>query len=173
MCEVERAVDELQRATARLRDLGRSRPTAKRRVEVEGLLDSKWEGVQVSAARVLGAWGGPESVAALRSWLDRGRANRNWTVTHVAVEALADCVTAEDVGWALDLHSQLFLDGWGITSWQLVIGLPRGPTIEQLQRQARPTSSKRGPAEVALRWIADRDRWLAEHPDVPTWDRVR
>ena len=62
-------VDELQQIQGHLHDLARSKPTVKRRDEVEALLGSKWEGVQVSAAHVLAAWGGPQSVSALRRWL--------------------------------------------------------------------------------------------------------
>ena len=36
-------VDELQRMKAHLGDLARSKPTAKRRSEVEALLRNKWE----------------------------------------------------------------------------------------------------------------------------------
>ena len=53
-CEAVPAMDELQQLSAHLRDLGRDRPTARRRAEVEALLDNKWEGIQVQAAHVLG-----------------------------------------------------------------------------------------------------------------------
>jgi hypothetical protein len=39
---------------ARLRALGRQKPTMERRAEVEALLGHKWEGVQTVAAHVLG-----------------------------------------------------------------------------------------------------------------------
>ena len=149
-------MDELQRIKAHLRDLARNKPTAKRRAEVEALLQNKWQGVQVSAARVLAAWGGPESVSALRRWFAEGGSN-----SHEAVEALGRCVGDDDVEWALDLYFEN--QGSGLLFWPLVIGLPRGPTVTRLRREATQGSPNRDAANIALRWLAERDRWLAEH----------
>lgn len=151
-------MDELQRTKLRLQDLARSRPTAKRRAEVEVLLQSKWTGVQISAAQVLGKWGGPESVLALRRWLDEGGSTAD------AIKALARCVGDADVDWALDIHLQLFSQGSGLMTWPIVIGLPRAATVERLAREAKSGSEHRRAAEVALRWIAQHDEWLAEQP---------
>jgi hypothetical protein len=68
---------------------------------------------------------------------------------------------------ALDLHFHLFSQKWGITSYPLVIGLPRAATVERLVGEAKSGSEHRQAAEVALRWIAENDKWLAEHPSSP------
>jgi HEAT repeat protein len=150
--------DELQRTKTRLENLARNKPTPKSRAEVEALLRSKWTGVQVSAANVLAEWGGPDSVAALRRWLSDGGLVRD------AVKALGRCVSDDDVGWGLDLHFRLFSQGWGLTSWPLVIGLPRATTVERLVSETKGGSEHRRAAEVALRWIAEHDNWLAANP---------
>jgi HEAT repeat protein len=64
-------MDELQELQKRLATLRTLNPTSARRAEVEALLENKWEGVQVSAAQVLGEWDGPDSVPPLRSWLSQ------------------------------------------------------------------------------------------------------
>ena len=154
-------MDELRLAKARLRDLARSKPTAKRRAEVEALLQSKWEGVQVSAANVLAVWGGHESVSALRRWLSEG------TQRDDALEALGKCVGDDDVEWALDRYFKDFADPKQRNArafWPLVVGLPREPTLALLRREAKQGSVNREAASVALKWIKEDDQWLREHP---------
>lgn len=153
-------MDDLQRVEARLRYLRRGKPTAKRRAEVEALLQSKWEGIQVSAAHVLGEWGEEQSVTALRRWLMEGRSNP--TVVDEAAKALGRCVGDGDVEWALDLY--FAQRGWGLSLWPLVIGLPRRSTLMRLKREARDDSPNREAAKIALRWIAGHDHWVAENP---------
>lgn len=88
-----------------IRALGSRPPTPESRRDVEGYLFSKWHGLQIVAGRVLGDWGGPESVAALRAWLQRSYAMRHWhNVRQRASDALARCVSAADADWVLDLH---------------------------------------------------------------------
>jgi hypothetical protein len=88
-----------------IRALGSRPPTAESRREVEGYLFSKWHGLQIVAGRVLGDWGGPESIAALRAWLMRSYAKTHrHNVRQGASDCLARCVTAADADWLLDLH---------------------------------------------------------------------
>jgi hypothetical protein len=62
------------------------------------MLDHKWEGVQTVAARVLGEWGGPKSVAGLRAWLSRLHERPYaWAARGVAAKALAMCVSETDI----------------------------------------------------------------------------
>ena len=84
-------MDELQAIKVHLADLARNKPTTKRRDEVEVLLGHKWTGVQVQAANVLAAWGGPESVSALRRWQGDGRPSP------LAMKLLGRCVGEDDV----------------------------------------------------------------------------
>ena len=90
---------------AELRDLAALKPTPERRARVEALLGNKWEGVQTVAAQVLATWGGSESAAALRAWLaDLHERPYAWAARGVAAKALASCVTAADLSWAIDLY---------------------------------------------------------------------
>ena len=94
---------DLKKICDELRELGSKKVTPVSREKVESALAHKWEGVQVAAAKVLANWGGPESVAALRSWLRRCEEREfGWGVTGVAVQSLAKCVTSADVDWILD-----------------------------------------------------------------------
>jgi len=123
-------MDELQRITARLRDLERSKPTEKRRAEVEALLSNKWEGVQVAAAHVLGTWGGRQSVTALRQWLDQLYSRPvSWDARIEAARSLAKCVDETDVTWALDQYFNLKSDS---------LQYDLRPLIDRLPRRLRP-----------------------------------
>ena len=88
-----------------LRSLGERPPTPELRLEVEGYLSNKWEGIQAVAAQVLGAWGGPESVHVLREFLSRTYNKKySWSIRGVTVDALAKSVDERDVEWVLDLY---------------------------------------------------------------------
>jgi hypothetical protein len=95
-------IDEL---CAQLADLARSRPNRPGRAMAISCLDSKWEGVQVHAGRALGAWGDAESVAALRSWVERClQKEAGWSVLGEAAACMASHVSPQHVQWALDLY---------------------------------------------------------------------
>jgi hypothetical protein len=123
---------------ARLRALGRQKPTTERRAEVEALLEHKWEGVQTVAARVLGEWGGVESVAALRRWLlllcERPH---GWAARGVAASALAMCVTESDISWALDLYFRLEDPLLQYELLSLLTGLPTQETARRLRTEVQ------------------------------------
>jgi HEAT repeat protein len=78
---------------------------------VVAALSSKWEGVQAVAAQVLGSWGDRECVERLREFLEGCFDRRyGWAIRGVVVRSLRRVVTAEDVGWVLDLYFSL--PGW-------------------------------------------------------------
>jgi hypothetical protein len=86
-----------------LRTLGQSVSTPETRAEVVRHLNSKWEGVQAVAARVLGAWGGRDAVEDLRILLMNLPEKPYSTSLHgVIYHALADCIDESDTGWVLD-----------------------------------------------------------------------
>ncbi len=99
---------DLRAICERLRLMANRRPNPEQRAEVIAALSSKWEGVQASAVRVLGSWGNRDSVERLREFLircfDREAA---WGIRGVIVQALRPIVTADDVGWVLDLYFSL------------------------------------------------------------------
>ncbi len=102
---------DLRAVTERLRSLGIQRPTPAARAEVVSALSSKWEGVQAVATRVLAAWGDRDCVDQLRQFLTRCfEREHGWAIRGVVIRALRPIVTAEDVGWVLDLY--FGLQGW-------------------------------------------------------------
>jgi hypothetical protein len=134
-------MDELQELQQRLATLRTLKPNSAPRAEVEALLENKWEGVQISAAQVLGEWDGPDSVPALRSWLSRLYTRPHaWGARTEAARALGKCVGEPDVRWAFDLYFSLGAQK-GSQELQhelfpLLEGLPRGSTLPILQRRA-------------------------------------
>src|SRR5690348_2838346 len=98
-------MDELKAQAVHLRSLGELQPTPERRAEVELALRHKREGIQSVAARVLGQWGGRESVSALRHWLISSLARESgWSIRGVAIRELARLVEPGDAQWVLDLY---------------------------------------------------------------------
>ena len=134
----------------------RERPSADRRAEVEALLEHKWEGVQTVAGRVLGTWGGPESVVALRRWLLRlYERPYGWAARGVAAKSLARCVTEADEAWVLDLYFELPTLMLRHEVLPIVAALPREQTVERLQRDTRHADpAHRDAARKALTWMS-------------------
>jgi len=101
-------MDELQRQAAEVRSLGEAPPSPERWTVLHAALQSKFEGTQSVALRVLGRWGGPDAVAALREFLIEAY-NRpsSWAVRGVAAEELAKVVSTDDVARILDLYFRL------------------------------------------------------------------
>jgi hypothetical protein len=131
--------NELEEISRRLRWFRTVKPTQKRRVEAEALLASKWDGVQVSAAQVLAAWGGRESVGALRTWLELrvDRRDPSTSVVRPGAVALGQCVEEEDVEWALDLYLKAGPDTYRQNElFPLLEGLPRSSTVSLVKRRA-------------------------------------
>ena len=96
---------ELNEACDHLAALRAVWPTPSRWAEVEEGLASKYEGVQVHAARVLGAWGGERATSLLHDWLlEQLERDSSWSAVGVAVEELRRCVGVEDTAWILDLY---------------------------------------------------------------------
>jgi hypothetical protein len=141
---------------AELRDLAALKATPERRARVEALLNHKWEGVQTVAARVLATWGGPESVAALRAWLaELHERPYAWAARGVAAKALASCVTAADLSWAIDLYFEQPSLTRRFEILPLLVALPRDETVERLNDAARhPDAERREAASRALTWIS-------------------
>ncbi|HJU74197.1 MAG TPA: HEAT repeat domain-containing protein [Gemmatimonadaceae bacterium] len=98
-------MDELSRKAAALRELANAPPIAETRSLVADALHDKFEGVQAVALDVLGAWGDPESLAALREFLKTAFTRKfGWAIRGVAVRNLIPHVSATDVDWILDLY---------------------------------------------------------------------
>lgn len=101
------AVD-LNAVCSRLDELGRRRPNGKSRAEVEEALSSKWEGVQVSAARTLAAWGDERSLSLVRGLLERlSRRKAAWAAAGALANALAPRLKPTDLDWVFKLFLRM------------------------------------------------------------------
>jgi hypothetical protein len=95
----------LNEECSRLVELRRLRPTPERWEEAIRALNSKYEGVQVHAARVLGEWGGQRSTTLLKEWLVRNlEREAGWSAVGVATRELRRCVILDDSEWILELY---------------------------------------------------------------------
>lgn len=96
---------DLQVACNRVAELGRREPTDAARTEVEAALRSKWEGLQVTAAKALSAWGDRRSVTLVQDLLAHLAKKQAGLASAGAVaDALAPHLTEADIGWAIDLY---------------------------------------------------------------------
>jgi len=88
-----------------LETLTHGKPTSVKRKEVDDALQSRWEGVQVCAGRVLASWGDRDSIDKLRGLLESSLSKESgWAIRGEAVRALSECYKAEDIPWILDLY---------------------------------------------------------------------
>jgi hypothetical protein len=101
--------DLLYVVTNRLHHLAGRSPDAPARAEVETALQSKWQGLRVTAIGVIGAWWGrernPQDLERLRHWLhhdDGVYGGWNQVAAQAAGKALAPHLRDEDMAWALD-----------------------------------------------------------------------
>lgn len=87
-----------------LREVGLHPATRAAREKIAGALSSKWDGVQVAAAKALSQWGDPLSINTLRDLLVAvaAKPNRSSTV-HAVTMALYPHMQPSDLDWVLDL----------------------------------------------------------------------
>jgi HEAT repeat protein len=146
---------DLKQTTDRLKEFGSRSATPEAREEIMAALESKWEGVQAVAAKVLAIWGGRESVAALRAWLIQCQQRKyGWAVRGVAVKALSECVDECDVDWILDMYFSVS----GVAAKHellhpLVVNLPPEAARERLMLECKSTD--RDNRQAAMKAIAN------------------
>jgi HEAT repeat protein len=146
---------DLKQITNRLKDFGSRTATPEARKEIMTALESKWEGVQAVAAKVLAIWGGRESVDALRAWLIQCQQRKNgWAVRSVAVKALSECIDECDVDWILDMYFSVS----GVLAkhellYPLVVNLPPKAARKRLMLECKSTD--RDNRQAAMKAIAN------------------
>jgi hypothetical protein len=162
----------LREESRRLRDLATAPPTPEVRGDVMQALHSKWEGIQAVAAEVLGAWGDPQSKAALREWfLETMERPFGWAVRSVGAEALAGLMTGDDTEWVLDLYFGTNDAVLHQPLLQLAASLPAIPARDAVLAKARTgnASERRAALEILIwsSWGQPRDllRPFARDPD--------
>jgi hypothetical protein len=129
------AVD-LKEECDRLQGLVGQRGSPAAREQLVAGLHSKWEGVQLVAARALLEWGDPASLASVKELLVgvAGKDRRN-SATRVLAHALAPHLGEDDMDWVLDLYFGSSLR-WN-RRWlaRLFDQLPEQATVEAIGRR--------------------------------------
>jgi hypothetical protein len=99
---------DLNAVCSRLDELGRRRPDEKSRAEVECALSSKWQGVQVTAARALAAWGDERSLSLVRGLLEKlSQKKAAWAAAGALANALAPKLKPTDLDWVFKLFLRM------------------------------------------------------------------
>jgi len=144
---------KINEACGRLESLLYTRPTEAARQEVERALNSKWEGVQVWAGRVLASWGGRRSVDALRGWLEGSmRKEAGWAVRGEAIRSLGQCHQPRDVEWLLDMYFDATDRLLRHEFLPLIEALPEDAVRQRIAQERRSgVQSRLEAADVALR----------------------
>ena len=96
--------NDLHAICEELRQIGLNPETPAARAKLEKALSSKWDGVQVAAAKALSRWGDQRSVRSLKELLSlvASKPNRNST-THGVVKALYPHIKSSDLDWVIDV----------------------------------------------------------------------
>ena len=103
--------------------------------ELHEAIHSKWEGVQITAARGLARWGDDESVDAIKALLHEfSSKGAHWAATGAVADVLAPLLHEGDIPWVLDLffessnrHNRSFLT-------QLFNNLPPKVALQEVQK---------------------------------------
>ena len=143
----------------RIEKLGHGPPSEDARAEVQRALQSKWEGVQVTAARALARWGDEKSVRAIRTLMtELAKKSARWSAAGAVVDALSPHLSAADIDWTLTLCLQESNRHNRSTLMLLLLGLPPQETRAALQRMVDAGGCD--PAEVrnALRLVDMRSK---------------
>lgn len=147
---------KINEACGRLESLLYTRPTEVTRQEVERALNSKWEGVQVWAGRVLASWGGRRSVDALRTWLEASMCKEaGWAVRGEAIRSLCQCYQSRDVEWLLDMYFDATDRLLRHEFLPLIEALPEDAVRHRIaQERQSEVQSRVAAADIALRRLA-------------------
>jgi hypothetical protein len=147
-----------------------SKPSSVMTGEVEGMLQSRREGIQVKAAQLLAKWQRPSSKIALRQWLSKTLdRKKSPAVRAQAAKALAAFVVSRDAEWILDLYFSEAPRQRVLSTMieihallPLVAALPSRVIAERARAEAKsPLVNHRRAAVFALH-VASDDRGLRE-----------
>lgn len=127
----------------RLRKLGERPPSAAGRRELDAALGSKWEGVQVTAARSLAAWGDARAIERVWGVLEElcGKRSR-WSATGAVAAALAPHHRAIGVTRVLGLYIERCRSENRFALWHLTDVLPDADAASELERRLRTSDGE-------------------------------
>ncbi|MEW8035810.1 MAG: hypothetical protein AB2817_07030 [Candidatus Thiodiazotropha sp.] len=96
---------ELDKVKKRLSELAVRKPNAGFVEEVDAALESKHEGIQVCAAKTLGAWGDEKSIEKLKSGIEKlAKLPARWGAVSAMSKSLAPHLKQNDIDWVLSLY---------------------------------------------------------------------
>jgi hypothetical protein len=158
------AVD-LRALCEHLKQLGGREPSAATRRELEQALGSKWEGVQVTAARSLAAWGDAKSLDKVSTYLgELCLKPARWSAIGAVAEALVPHAASLGVTWIIELYLDRCRDQNRFSLWPLTDALPYEACAAFLERRLR---ARRTQPDVAAESLLGRVRvrrlLLVEH----------
>jgi hypothetical protein len=159
---------DLREWCGRLERLAQTRPTPESRRHVDEALQSKWEGVQVWAVRVLAAWGDRQCIDAIRRWLEIKLSKaRGWSSRGEAVKALCQCYEADDVPWLLDLYFGTTDRVLGHEFLPFIEALPEDTVRRRIDIESRSASERRREAAtIAARRLEWSKRLEQQRPKI-------
>jgi hypothetical protein len=134
-------------------------PAAKTRL-LEAL-NSKWEGVRVTAARSLVRWGDPDSINAVKLALaDLANKPSHWASVRPICEALGPALCLDDLEWVLGLYFEKAKKSNRLAMSHLFVAMPRKEALQAISEWCVRGLAQRRDAESAARSI----EWFASEP---------
>ena len=111
--------DDLRAICGELNRIGLRPVTPKAHAKVQEALSSKWEGVQIAAAKTLSQWGDDESSQALRNLLDSVAAKPGRQSAALAIaKLLGPQLKPSDLDWVVDLYITSVALTQSLLSWK-------------------------------------------------------
>jgi HEAT repeat protein len=163
--------DDIRDQSERLRAMLVQSENATRRTQVLNALSSSHEGIQSCALQVLGVWGSPAAVKALREFLIAAYDRKHgWSIRGVAVKSLRPWIETGDAKWILDLYFRVRGLATKHELVPLVEKLPQDAARATLVKHLRdPDAENRQAAAKAIGRLAfaDRDALLRPLYDDP------
>lgn len=105
--------------------------------ELHEAIHSKWEGVQITAARGLARWADDESIDAIKALLhDFSNKSAHWAAASAVAHVLAPLLHEGDIPWVLDLFFESSNCHNRSSLTELFTNLPPKITLQEIQRLA-------------------------------------
>jgi hypothetical protein len=126
---------DLKQECERIQRLGKKGQNASARKELVEALHSKWEGIQVTAARALAHWGDSSSLTSIKLVLiELSIKEARWSSAGAIASALAPHLCEDDIEWVLNFYfsQSKRTNRFALTS--LFMYLPSKPTITAIKQ---------------------------------------
>lgn len=127
---------DLQKTSYRLSVLSTKKPKTIYIQEVEEALQSKYEWIQVCAAKTLGAWGDARSQEKLKTFLTTlSKLRARWGAITAAVDALSPHLSSSDIPWVVNLALRESTPANRHVIFNLFSALPRDELLAEMTRE--------------------------------------